>query len=91
MYIPYVRSEDITMSTPTEQAAQDINNDEKVNKYKQTFITARLKDQQDMGVIGLTGDIVGSGLRMLHNIALRKECESRIKLLKKADVDLGDF
>ncbi len=72
----------------TQQAAEDVNKSE---EFKSSFVSARLQKQDKMSGWELISDITSSSLRRLHNRCLDKEAESRLKLLERSSIDLGEF
>jgi hypothetical protein len=96
LYTEYVHSvrtfEDITMpprkKSTTEKANEDIN---KSSEFKSNFVSERLKGQDKLTFLELFSDISKSSLRRVHNRCLDREAESRLKLLERSSIDLGEF
>ena len=77
--------------TETEKLAQEVAAKEAETKLIQSFVKDSLDRQKDMGIVGLTSDILNSYLRRTHNHSILKEAKSRVNALKEADIDLGSF
>ena len=90
-YVHSVRTQgviDMPAKKSTSKIADEVS---KEAAFKSEFVTNRINKQETMTSFDLVGDITSSFLRRVHNHALNKEADSRIALLKKASVDLGEF
>ncbi len=90
-YVHSVRTQGDTVMTESEKIALEVAAKEAETKLIQSYVKDSLDKQKDMGIFGLSSDILNSYLRRTHNHALLKEAKSRVAMLKEAEIDLGTF